>query len=713
MGNPGAIRGGSPAEAEARAAEAPGSAIQGIARICALGLALPELLEEAFRELVALAGADVGYLVPLGTEDSRARVRRFSAAGDWPDLTAEYRAVSAREDLLAGLRADGTLCVAAVSDLPPDHPVRSLFGGAPPHSLLIVPLRFGTSLTGLVGLHSHAVSRRWNAGERLLVEAVAPVLSAALQRRTMEEGLRASEARYRVLADNALDVISLHDASGTFRYVSPASRRVLGYRPEEMVDCAADAFLHSDDREAMREAHRRLVAGELPAVTIPHRLRTRDGGFREVETVASAVPDGRGEVRQVLRVTRDVTDRKQMESHIFESRKLETVGLLAGGVAHEFNNLLVGINGTVEMLSLLLAGNEEAAKYLSIIERLGNRAVELTRQLLAYARRGPRAPRVLSLSRLVAEEVPVLRAALPPSVEILLELDEKSPPVLADPLQVKQVVMTLCLNAAEAMPAGGTLTLRTRPEDAPPDGPRDATKRAGRGIERRVSSGGERRGAGSVVEVSDTGRGMDAATVARIFEPFYSTKFIGRGMGLAAVRGIVETHGGALTVCSEVGSGTTFSVAFPAAEGSPPGEEHPEEVPPPGRGTILVADDEDDVRSVVGAMLESLGYAVLEARDGREAVDLFRGRRKEVDLVLLDMMMPGMTGAEAFAEMRRISPGVRGVLASGYNLGGGEREAAESGFEAFLQKPFRRGELGRQILRALRNAPSTRASNGE
>jgi two-component system, cell cycle sensor histidine kinase and response regulator CckA len=712
VGNPRAIPGGSPAEADARSAEVPASVMEGIARICALGLALPELLDQACRELVALAGADVGYLAHLGTGEDRGRVRRFSSPGDWPDLTGEYRAISAREDLLAGLRAHGTLSVADVSDLPPDHPARSLFVGVPRHSLLIVPLRFGTSLTGLVGLHSYAGPRRWSAGERRLVEAVALVLSAALQRRRMEEDLRASEARYRFLADNAPDVISLHDASGTCRYVSPASGRMLGYRPEEMVGCAGDAFLHPDDREAMGEAHRRLVAGEIPAVTIPHRLRTREGGFREVETVASAVPDGRGEVRQVLRVTRDVTERKETESRAFESRRLETVGLLAGGVAHEFNNLLVGIHGTVEMLSLLLAGNEEAGKYLAIIERLGNRAVELTRQLLAYARQGPLSPRVLSLSRLVAEEVPVLRAALPSSVEIVMEPDEGSPYVLADPIQVKQVVMTLCLNASEAMPAGGTLTLRTRREDAPPDGPRDATRRAGRGIERRVSSGGDRRGAWSVVEVSDTGRGMDAATVARIFEPFYSTKFIGRGMGLAAVRGIVETHGGAVTVRSEVGSGTTFAVAFPAAEVRPPGEERPEEVPAPGRGTILVADDEEDVRSVVRAMLESLGYSVLEARDGREAVDLFRERRTGIDLVLLDMMMPGMTGAEAFAEMRRISPMARGLLASGYNVGG-EREVAESGFEAFLQKPFRRSELGRQIGRALRNAPPPRASNGD
>jgi len=206
---------------------------------------------------------------------------------------------------------------------------------------------------------------------------------------------------------------------------------------------------------------------------------------------------------------------------------------------------------------------------------------------------------------------------------------------------------------------------------------------------------------------------MDAETASRIFEPFYSTKFVGRGMGLAAVRGIVESHDGLIRVISEVGKGTTFSLTFPAVVGESPVEERGETFPLCGTGTILIADDEDDVRSMVRAMLESFGYRVLEARDGREAVDLYREKSGEIDLVLLDMMMPRMTGEEAFAEIRSISPSARAVLASGYDERGRIGEVVASGFSGFLRKPFRRRELGQKVSEALGNGPRKEASNGQ
>jgi CheY-like chemotaxis protein len=196
---------------------------------------------------------------------------------------------------------------------------------------------------------------------------------------------------------------------------------------------------------------------------------------------------------------------------------------------------------------------------------------------------------------------------------------------------------------------------------------------------------------------------MDEKTLARIFEPFFTTKFIGRGMGLAAVRGIVDSHDGAILVRSEPGKGTTFLVGFPAASGTPAEGECAEASSRCEAETILVADDEDDVREVVGAMLRSFGYRVLEARDGVDALELFRERFREIDLVLLDLMMPRMTGDRVFAEMRRISPGVRGLLASGYDESGRIREIVAEGFGGFLQKPFRRSELGRKVEEILGN----------
>ena len=691
--------------------ELPESVIPGVARICALGLGLPELLDEICREVAAAFGTECCCLVAIPAGGAPVEVRRFPGGGETAGLRDVYRELCLREEILSRLRDEGPLAVPDLSALSPDDPVRALFEPASVRSLLVVPLRIGTALNGLLAFHAIGSPRSWEDGERRLAEEAAPILAAALERKTMEERLLASEARYRFLADNALDFISLHDLEGSYLYASPASRRMLGYRPEEMTGVAADAFHHPDDLPKLREGNRRLAAGEGLSVTVQHRLRCKDGSFREVETVSSPVTVGGGEVRRILRITRDITERKQMESRIFEGQQQETIALLAGGVAHEFNNLLVGINGTAEMLSLLLSGNEEALQYLSTIERLGNRAVELTRQLLAYARQGVRTPELLSLPRLVTEDFPALRAALPSSVEIRLELDEGVPPVRVDLFQLKQVIVSLCLNAAEAMPCGGTLTIRTRQEDTVPEGPRDATGPSGDGIERRLFPGGEFPGPWTFLEVADSGAGMEEATLKRIFEPFFSTKFIGRGMGLAAVRGIVENHGGAIRVYTEPGKGTVFSIGFPGAEGTPAAEEPREPPPLCGEGTILLADDEEDVRDVVRAMLESFGYTVVTARDGQEAVEIFRERAGEVDLVLLDMMMPRMTGAEAFAEIRRISPGARAILASGYDVQGAGREFASRGFSAFLQKPFRRGELGRKVGEAL--GSGSRGTSGE
>jgi PAS domain S-box-containing protein len=697
LGDPIPFRGRLRKDVEPSFFEIPAAVVPNIARICAMGLGMDELLGETCREIVGLCGVDACYLVSYREKDGGSEVRYFAGSGEGPDLRALYGPDPRWGAALDQLRAHGLLATHDISTLPPDDPVRSLHEPHAVRSLLLAPLKFGTGLVGLLALHGYGSPRKWDGEGLRVAGAVAAILSAALERRRMEERLKGSEARYRFLADNALDFISLHDPSGKVLYASPAAYRMLGYRPEEMVGCAGEVFLPPEDREAVSAASRRLAAGEVPAVTIQHRIRRKDGGFAEVESACSAVPGSRGDALHILRVTRDITERKMMESRLYESQKLETIGMLAGGVAHEFNNLLAGITGTAEMLSLLLAGNDEAAGYLAVIDRMGSRGAELTRQLLAYAGQGRRRPETVSINRIVRENIPVLKTTLPSSVEVRLELGKEDSAILADALQMKQVVMSLCLNAAEAMPDGGVLTLRTREEESPPGGSPPVGMSGGRGVERTIGPGTLPAGKRLVFEVSDTGCGMDEDTISRIFEPFFSTKFVGRGMGLAAVRGIVESHDGFLRVTSEAGKGTTFSLSFPLADGKPAVEEGKETGPLCGRGTILIADDEDDVRAMMRAMLESFGYNVLEARDGKEAVGLYRERSGEIDLLLLDMMMPRMTGEEAFAEIRRIVPSARAVLVSGYDERGRIGEVVASGFSDFLQKPFRRRDLGRLV----------------
>ncbi|HLO09113.1 MAG TPA: ATP-binding protein [Desulfobacteria bacterium] len=289
-------------------------------------------------------------------------------------------------------------------------------------------------------------------------------------------------------------------------------------------------------------------------------------------------------------------------------------------------------------------------------------------------RQGKYAPASIPLARVLSETLPTVRTSLPRGVDLSAEYDAGLPSVHVDIAQMKQVVMGLCLNASEAMAGGGRLSVRTYSE--PGDG--------------RI-----------VLEVSDTGPGIDAKTMPRIFEPFFTTKGVGRGMGLAAIRGIVDNHGGEIRVVSREGRGTTCTVLLPVSAVPEAAALPSTEGPAAVSGRVLLADDEEDVRGVVHAMLETLGYEVIEARDGLEAVEIFRRRAAEIDLVILDLVMPGLTGEAALGQMRRIVPAVPAILVSGYDESGRIREIVAAGFGGFLQKPFRRMDLGKKVRELL------------
>lgn len=659
------------------------------------------------RELLSIGRAEACCLV-LCPDDSRSGpLRCVHVPSESSDPRGAYQAGPEWDRLVDRLLVEHAIHLPDLRRLAPDDPFHAFYARYPIRSAMLLPLKFGSRLLGVLALHTFSAPGCWGDEEAASLDLAASILSAALERRRMESMLRASEAQYRFLAEHANDFISLHDLSGSYVYASPSAFEMAGIRPEVIVGCPISAFIHPDDLGPVMAGNARLVEGRTRTETRHHRMRRRDGSYFDVETVASAVPDDDGQVRRILRVTRDISERTQVERRLFENRKLETIGMLAGGVAHEFNNLLVGINGSVEMLSLLLTGNTEASSYLDMIARMGNRAVELTHQLLAYARQGKYSPVPLSLNKVVTDNVPILKTSLATTIDLSLSLAAELPPVMGDIAQVKQVVMNLCLNAAEAMPGGGRLSIRTRHEEALPAG-------GSQGMSNRLRRSGQPVPCPRVVlEVSDNGCGMDDATLDRIFEPFFSTKFVGRGMGLAAVLGIVDSHQGEISVESEPGVGTRFSVRLPVVQLCilEAGEELSPEMPSPppqagGRGLVLVADDEEDVRMVVRAMLESMGYDVIEAADGAEAVDLFRERHAEVGLVLLDLMMPRLTGDQAFEEMRRIDPAVKALLASGYDESGRVGEIVAGGFGGFLQKPFRRGELGRKIESVLGGSAS-------
>jgi len=647
-------------------------------------LAFDELLDEVCREVLALSAADGGFLFLRSRDGFPERFLAAAASGMHPEVGGAYRPGAVLDLLLDRMRSEGMIHADDLSLLPASDPLKRLLEGFPVRSVLLSPLRFGTRLLGFVSLHVSGPPRPWGNEVLAAMDLASAILSAALERRRAEDRLRASEARYRFLAEHSPDLISLHDPEGRILYASPASVPMLGFRPELLNGSPIEGFLHPDDAERVVEEIRRVAGGEKPEESLPYRMRDAGGKFVDVESSSTSFPGGAAGERRVLRVTRDISARRNMEARLAESQRLSTVGMLAGGVAHEFNNVLAGIRGAVEMLELHAGGDSQARSYLVMIERMANRATELTRQLLAYSRQGMYTPAPVPLGRVLSEVVPPVRASLPPGVELSLECDDALPWVYVDVAQMKQVVVGLCLNAAEAVEGGGRISVRTFRE--PGDG--------------RV-----------VLEVSDTGPGIDAETLPRIFEPFFTTKRVGRGMGLPAIRGIVENHGGEIRVSSAGGKGTTCTVLLPASAAPAAAEPPPVERQPAGSGRVLLADDEPDVRGVVRAMLETLGYEVTEARDGAEAVEIIRKRAAEIDLVILDLVMPRLTGEAALAQIRRIAPRVPAILISGYDESGRIREIVAEGSGGFLQKPFRRQDLGKMAreLLGIRDDPRENA----
>ncbi len=390
---------------------------------------------------------------------------------------------------------------------------------------------------------------------------------------------------------------------------------------------------------------------------------------------------------------RDVTERKRFSERLQQTQKLESLGVLAGGIAHDFNNLLTGIMGNASIVLEDLPAESPARENLDAVLTASERAAALTRQLLAYAGKGRFVIERLNLSELAQEITSLLKTSVPRTVELALELQEGLPSIEGDAAQIQQLIMNLVINAAEAVDEGKTETVRiiTRTEfvDQP-------------SIDQMFTPNGIAPGPYVALEVRDAGSGMDALTLSRIFDPFFTTKFTGRGLGLAAVLGIVRGHKGALHVESAPGNGSIFKVLFPVNEGPvAPSERSTPEMNLVGHETILVIDDEPAVRQAAKSILESYGYKVVVAANGKEGLKLFQPPGAEIDAVLLDMTMPVMSGEETLLRLQGIRPVTPIVLSSGYDEAEATRRFIDKGLAGFVQKPYTAAGLAEKMKIAL------------
>jgi signal transduction histidine kinase/ActR/RegA family two-component response regulator len=439
-------------------------------------------------------------------------------------------------------------------------------------------------------------------------------------------------------------------------------------------------------------------------------VRLRKGGKPvEVSLTVSPIHDEAGQITGASHVARDTTEQKRQADMMRQTQKLESLGVLAGGIAHDFNNLLVGILGNASLALEQIPMDSSARMSINEVLAASDRAAALTRQMLAYSGRGRFILERIDLSTYVQETIPLIKAAIPRTVELRLELDEDIPPIEADAAQMQQLVMNLVINGAEAIPDGkpGTVTIATRRQTVD-------VRHVGAQVGAAAGASQLKPGLYALLEVSDTGSGMDEATRTRIFDPFFTTKFTGRGLGLAAVQGIVRGHWGSIQVSSASGHGSVFRVLFPAKEGAFAGPLREQQVTRDltGRGSILVIDDEEIVRRMAKQALEHYGYSVVMAEDGERGLEVFRMKSDLIQCVVLDLTMPIMSGEQTLPRLKSVRADIPVILSSGFSEAEAVQRFQGRGLEGFIQKPYKAATLAEKVRDVIASAnPPRRAGS--
>uniref|UniRef100_A0A832A6P3 histidine kinase n=1 Tax=Desulfacinum infernum TaxID=35837 RepID=A0A832A6P3_9BACT len=512
------------------------------------------------------------------------------------------------------------------------------------------------------------------------------------RRKEAERALREMDQKYRLIVDYSNDAVFVIQ-DGRIRFWNPRFVRLSGYSDEEIPDVFIGDFIHPDDRHRVLAFHADRLAGKAVPNTYNFRAVGKDGRLLWININAIVVEwDGKP---ATINFARDFTREKELEAQLAHAQKMEAVGTLAGGIAHDFNNLLQTIQGYAELLANRPDRSENDRKRLQKIFDGVQRGRELTRNLLTFSRKMEPHLQPTDLNRELLKIKDILSRTLPKMIHVALEPAPDLPLVHADPSQVAQAVMNLAVNAKDAMPEGGTLTLKTSRVVLPEGHP-----------------SGLRPGPYVCLSVEDTGSGIPEDVRDRIFEPFFTTKKpgSGTGLGLSMVYGIMATHEGTVTCHSELRRGTRFDCFFPAlSEPAPLKDETPSPelpLPKPGRGTVLFVDDEENLRMSGREMLEFFGYTVLTAADGEEAVSIYQQEWPRIDVVLLDLIMPGMGGRKCLEKILAVRPDAKIIVASGFSANDSIQDILIAGAFDFLAKPYSVDMLLEKMEKALADRPS-------
>ncbi len=529
---------------------------------------------------------------------------------------------------------------------------------------------------------------------------LAPAIERGLQeaaerrmRREAEAALKESEARYRYLLESVTDYIytvqvdKKKEAASTH---GPGCLAVTGFSQEEF---AADPRLwfrmvYEEDRPAVLEHADKVLSGE--AASIEHRIIHKDGSIRWVRNTPALRYDSQGRVTAYDCLISDITERKNLENQLRQAQKIEAIGTLAGGVAHDFNNILTAITGYGTILEMNIAKDDPLHAHVEAILVAADRAADLTRSLLTFSRKQEIEPKPVKLNEIVSTSEKLLSRLIREDIELEMKLSDDGLTVMADAAQIEQILMNLVTNARDAMPRGGVITIETSSTVLD----RDFIRGHGYG-----EPGGY-----AMLTFTDNGAGMDEKTQQRIFEPFFTTKEMGKGtgLGLAVCYGIIKRHKGYIVCGSEPGAGTTFTIYLPLiTEGAARGKAVSPAQMPEGQEVLLLAEDDEHVRTFCKALLERYGYTVIDAVDGEDALSRFKERMEEISLVITDVIMPRKNGRELFADVIRLKPDMKVIFTSGYTA-----DVFPNGYPCrdemhFLSKPIIPGELLKYVRKVL------------
>ncbi len=507
------------------------------------------------------------------------------------------------------------------------------------------------------------------------------------ERKSMEKELQKTKEYLENVIDNAVEAIGIVNLEGRFVLWNKRAAEIFGYSFEE-VRTQHYSFMYAD-RDALSQLLNTLRKESIVR-QVEILMRRKDGQAVPMELSLNLLRDGEDNKIGSLCLAKDLREKKLMEEKLLHAAKMEAVGTLAGGIAHDFNNLLQAVQGYAELLLMDKKESDSGYEELREINRAAHRGAQLSRQLLTFSRKMDSQLRPISLNRQIRETRNLLRRTIPKMIEIDLHLQEDLYLVNADPIQIEQILINFGLNARDAMVDGGQIIIKTKNLNLDDDFCKTRPEM--------------RPGAYVLLSVSDTGVGMNQETLHHIFDPFFSTKEVGKGtgLGLSLVHGIVKNHGGYIECDSDPGMGTRFEIYLPALlTAGEPVESKVVNSPPRGIETILVVDDEKSIRDMVLQILSRFGYSVITASDGESALSLYQAEKDRIDLVILDVIMPGMGGKQCLSRLLEMNPDAKVIMASGYSNTGPAKGVLQEGIKSFINKPYQVRDLLERIREVL------------